>query len=220
MDYSELKRKWGGSVDGVKKIPLGLIVAVLLVAVCIAAVGVFVKFGTPLPTDSNITNFDEDLCNALLSAYEPEVADLEYEEIYADRRLDFSKGRPLSKWKINNRGPVLSASEFLPDMPFYQSKTFFVWDKEEFEGCGIHHVLYNETKGTFKEHYLCSAGEIEGMPTEVYMEYGDEGDYYLIAYEIIHKTDSSIKSIYHVTFSSNPSDFENGLNMLDMYGCE
>ena len=210
-----MEERWNLEYSSYEKKQFLIIIAVLIVGALVAYY-YFYGFG-----DRTGVVIDESSCKALLSNYESEVVNLEYQEVYAKRYLNFSKGDADSKWKINNNGLVLvDFIDFLPNMPFYQFRTFFVWIADEFEGCGIHYTFYNETKRLFKNHYMCSGGGIEGAPEEVYIEYDDSKGYYFIAYELIHMYDDSIKSTYHITFSKNPSDLQNGLNLLNMYGCE
>jgi hypothetical protein len=168
---------------------------------------------------AEIGKFDEALCRSLLSKYEPSIVDLEYEEVYANRYLNFSKGDAIARWKINNSGSILDQRDFLPNISYYQFRTFFVWIGDEFEGCGIRYTFFNETKRNFKNYYKCNGSGIEGAPKEIYMEYNDKR-YYSIAFELIRTFDSSIQSTYHITFSNDSYNLHNVLNLLKMYGCE
>jgi hypothetical protein len=174
---------------------------------------------TTTSTSTTTNKLDESLCKSILSNYNPSILNLQYDEVDANRYLNFSKGNTATKWKINNRGNILVKSEFLPNIQFYQFRTFFVWVGGEFEGCGLHYIFFNETKRDFKNHLICSRGE-EGFPPEAYIEYNTDKGYYMTAYEIIDIFDNSTKSTYHITVSNDPSDLRNILNLLGMYGCE
>jgi hypothetical protein len=195
-------------------------IILLIVLLALVLLFVFASGRFYLKQQEKVGKLDEKLCASLLSKYEPKIMELKYEEVYSNRYLNFSTGDSTAKWKINYSGDVLIKRDFLPNIPIYQFRVFFVWTGNEFEGCGIHYTFFNQTKRIFKNHLKCSGGGIEGAPQEVYLEYDNTKDYYLIAYELIHKFDSSIKSTYHITFSNNPSDLNNGLNLINMYRCK
>jgi hypothetical protein len=199
-----------------------IVLVILLTAIAIlliAAISVVLVYFQP--SYNKATKLDEASCKSLLSSYDSTIGGLKYDEVQANRYLNFSTGSVASTWKINNTGNVIAEWEFLPNIPTYQFRVFFVWIGDEFEGCGLHYTFYNQTnrKFTFKNHYTCTGGGIEGGYREIYMEKDEGKAYYMIAYELISEFEASTKTTYHITFSNNPSDLQNGLNLLQMYGC-
>jgi hypothetical protein len=221
MDYDDLRRKYG------PKQPHERSNHVLLYAIILAALaGVigYIWVGLPLAPGPVAESLDEATCRTLLESYEPALADqaMDFTEVYSTRTFTFGTGSKEYRWRIHNEGPVIADMDFLSGMPIYQKRLYFVWDGDDFVGCGLDYVFTQPSERpelSFESTYHCDGGGIEEAPNEIRSSFKEGNGYYATPYEMIISSQGSEVSRVHVSFSSERTDYDNSIGSLRMYGC-